>query len=622
MDKKSLQALWKRIGRYNKVVEDYKRASQSSPDPGMAYINWGIDLAQSGNMSEALEKFEQAAAMSPDRPEPFNNWGVALAKQGHLDQAIEKFKQALDIEPDSINSWILWGAALLEQGNVEEAQEKYEKAVQLNPANPEPYVNWGIALSRMGRYPDAIRHFQAALAIYSYQPQVYFLWGAVLAELEQYEEAIEKFKITLRHMPKHPEAYYFWSIALNRLGQHEEAVKKSRKALELNPENPEIYLNLGDALANLGNYGLAVENYKQAAILEPELADTFMSWGIALCKMGNNEEGYRNFEKALELDETITEVHYYWGASLNENRRFQEALPHLKLVYEEDPQHLDNLINYGLSLIHTGEVDAGYQLLKEAAKLDRWNPQVHFLLGTQQLAQGNARAAMEHLQKALDVKKDFTDAAINLSLALCELGDTEEAVRTLRPFMRTQQESPEVNFFYGMILYRHGDLKEAVAKFNRALDLRPGYTEALLGLSELAIKQDHLTEAQGYLEQLLHNSPEFVPALFLSGILHARIGEQDNDAAAFQKAQDAYAKTFHHDPHHLEAHVNYAYMAGKLHQSGVMNQKFTELLEDPHYRPEAVNHYWIQALEDMGLIEEAAQKRAACGLTPEASLES
>ena len=468
----------------------------------------------------------------------------------------------------------------------------------------------------MGRYADAIRHFQAALAIYNYQPQVYFLWGAVLAEMEEYETAIEKFKITLRHMPKHPEAHYFWAIALNRLGHYEEAVQKSRRALELNPDNPEIYLNLGDALANLGNYDLAIDNYRQATLLESDMADTYMSWGIALCKLGKNEEAYQKFTQALNLDPELIQAHYYWGASLNENRRFQEALPHLKIVYEAEPEHLDNLINYGLALIHLGDLETGNQLLKEAQKKAPWNPQVHFLLGTQKLAQGNAKGALEHLQKALEVKKDFMDAAINLSLALCELGDTDEAVRALRPFMRAHQASPEVNFFYGMMLYRNGELRDAAVKFESALQLRPDYPEALLGLSEIALKQSRLAESQQFLARLLTQQPEFIPALFLSGIVAAKQAEQDQQPAYYETAQEFYEKTIALDPGHLDARINQAYIWGKQGNTKRMNQAFQSLLNAASGETRTVvSDYWIQALEDIGLPEIAAQKRAEYGPT-------
>src|SRR5687768_5656687 len=90
------------ISRYNEVVDAYTKASEASPDHAIAYVNWGIEIAQTGDLEAALAKFEQAASISPDRVEPFNNWGVALAKLGRLDEAIEKFKLALEVDPQSV----------------------------------------------------------------------------------------------------------------------------------------------------------------------------------------------------------------------------------------------------------------------------------------------------------------------------------------------------------------------------------------------------------------------------------------------------------------------------------------------------------------------------------------
>ena len=79
--KQAFRQFMEKIGQYNKLVDEYTRASKSANDPAMAHVNWGIDLAAENKIDEAMEKFYKAVEMAPDRVEPWTNLGVALAKQ-------------------------------------------------------------------------------------------------------------------------------------------------------------------------------------------------------------------------------------------------------------------------------------------------------------------------------------------------------------------------------------------------------------------------------------------------------------------------------------------------------------------------------------------------------------
>lgn len=612
--KKGFRQFLDKIGHYNKLVDEYKRAVGTSPDHSMAYVNWGIDLAQEGQMDEALLKFEKATEIAPNRFEPYLNWGVALAKMNRLDEAIEKFKLAIQKDSKAVNPYILWGAALMEQGKPEEAKEKYDRAIALNPENPEPYVNCSIAMARTGQYKEAIKNLKQALAIHGYQPQLYFLWGVILAELRDYETAIEKFQITLRFVPKHPEAYYFWSVALNRLGRYEEALEKSKKALGLEQEKPEIYLNQGDILANLNRLDVAISNYRHAITLDPDLPEAYMSWGVALCRLGQYEEGYTKLAKSLELDPELVGVQQQWGHFLLEQKQYADALAHLRIATEQEPENLDNLLNLSMALIKTGHQDEAIDLLFEIEKKDRWNPQAHYLLGTHFMGAGNLTKAQEHLSKALEEKPDFEDASVNMALVLCEMGETLEAVRRMRPVIRRNPDSARNNFFYGVILFRHGDYKDALVKYEKALSLEPDYLEAQIGLAEVQLRLSRQEEAEEGLRHILSQRPDSIPSLYLLGLCLIRKAETLPEAehqALYQEALQLMEKAAALDPSHLDAQANRAFLLGRLDSLTAMNNAFEQLLQ---VHPEAIHpmilYYWSQALTQSGHSEAAEAKLA------------
>lgn len=645
--KHTIRQFLEKIGQYNKLVDDYTRASKSASDPAMAYVNWGIDLAGEDKIDEAMEKFYKAVEMSPDRAEPWTNLGVALAKQDKLDEAIDNFKKAISIDPEGMNNYMLWAAALVEKDDFEGAEEKYKKAMELADGHPEPYVNWGTALARKGKYNEAIQHFKDALVLYGAQPDVFFLWGVILAETHQYHDAIEKFKATLRFVPSHADSYHFWSVALKRLGKHEDALEKSRKAIDLRDNKPEYYLNQGDILANLNRLDVAISNYKHALTLNPDYAEAHVSLGVALCKTGEQEEGYQAFSQALGLDENIKGVHRYWGEFLLEQGRYDDALTSLEKAFSEAteenelniPAHtqLDDrqeeaveiLINWAMVLMKLKRHEDAVEKLLEAEKRDRWHPQIHYLLGTHFLGGAQYQKAVEHLEKALTENQDFDDAAINLSLALCEIGQAEEAVRRIRPIIRNHPDSARFNFFYGTILFQAKDYTSAQEKYEKALALKPDYPEPVIGLAELHLHQSRYKEAGMLLTKLLEDRPTLVPALFLMGVcsLNQALMQESDKEGCLKEALQSLNGVIAEDETHLDGLSYRAFVLAHLESIQVMNEEFDRVLVEFSHLGDEAKHYllanWAYFLDRLGENAQAEEKRKrAEELFPEANAEA
>ena len=609
-----------KINRSSRLVDDYKKVGGETTDHYRAHINWGIELMRSGDAELALAKFSEAAAMAPNRAECFSNWGVALAKLKRLDEAIEKFDKACHLEPEAGIHYSLWAVALLESDRGDEATEKFEKALELDPNNSDHYVNWGVALARLQRYRDAIQQFQTALSLNRYQAQVYFLWGAVLAELKDYEGAIEKFQATIRQIPKHADSHYFWGLALNRLGRYAEAIEVSEKALVLNPGKPEILLNLGDALANQNDVEKAVAYYQQALELDPELADAYQSWGILLCKQGQINEGITHFEKALEFDPELTSVYRHWGSVLVENGDYEAGIEKLNYCLADEPEQSEALLNLGIAQLKLGNTEDGVETLLKLERQDRWNANAHYILGTHFLSQSDYTQAMSHLEKALKTQPNFEDAAINLSLALCERGDTQEAIRQLRPFVRKYgQQSPTINFFYGTVLYWAGDYREALDKYERAIQLDTDYMDPVMGKAEVYLKLGHWQACHESLESVLQQKPNLVPALFLQGVVLMRQAEGVTEGgtkstfakSTFERALAIFEQINALAPDYTDSWAHRAYLQGQLNGLDSMNQAFQELLTDVH-RPESMRAmlmvYWSKALAKLNVLPESEAK--------------
>ena len=122
------QKISKQVNKLNTFVNDYKSVAKEVSLPSYAYVNWGAQLAESGNEKDALEKFEQSAQMVNSTPEAFVNLGIIFARKGEFEQAIKYFKKALKIDDTYAKAWALLASAYSEVDEVKEAKKAFKSA--------------------------------------------------------------------------------------------------------------------------------------------------------------------------------------------------------------------------------------------------------------------------------------------------------------------------------------------------------------------------------------------------------------------------------------------------------------------------------------------------------------
>lgn len=552
-----LARLLVKLRRYDSVVDDYREAAQQAPDSAMAYVNWGIRLSQQAqqgqqtrqsqavidkNLAQAMAKFQTAARMDPSRADIYTNWGIALARAGKLDTAIAKINQALLLDPTNPDIYGLMGAALVEAGRLEEASHTYAQAMEIAPKNETLLVNWGIALARYGDYAGAKKRFEQALAIRRAQPWVTFLWGVVLAEEGDYQAAIEKFKQTIRFRPKHGEAMLFWCLCLNRLGKYDDAIEVARDGLAVMDDSADLYLALAEALLHASNAkqdeGLldnALANARHALMLDDINPDVHELMGQIDSRRGEHASARQRFEKALAcLPPTPQQenahppthhpvIHHRSRllASLGEAYLADgdtcQALTVLTQATELTPDNTDIVLLWASVVFQQSEeldnsqhhsVSDAIGRLFELASEHTQSTQLSFLLGNIYLERGDYTNAIECLEKVMASQPTHRDAGIQLGLAYCGSHQTAEAVRCVRALSRHYPDNARVQFYYGHMLYRHGQWRQASQKYAAVLAFDSTMIEARIGQAEAELMLGNANVTLDLLSPLLeHGNP-------------------------------------------------------------------------------------------------------------------
>jgi Tfp pilus assembly protein PilF len=234
----------------------------------------------------------------------------------------------------------------------------------------------------------------------------------------------------------------------------EEALAHQEAALRINPQNPEGLNNYGATLRALGRYQEAVRAHEASLELAPNNAAAHNNLGVALQALGRREEALASYRHALGLDPRSAEAHHNIGRVLQELGRPADALPHIEEALRLQPGYADAHENLGHALLRLGRTADAEVQFRAALQLRPNAATVHHQLAELLLDGDRPAEAIPHFERALADPSSIDPAQVHNNL--------------------------------GIALAMTGQRDRAIAHFEEALRLRPGFREA----------RDNLTRAR------------------------------------------------------------------------------------------------------------------------------
>jgi tetratricopeptide (TPR) repeat protein len=237
---------------------------------------------------------------------------------------------------------------------------------------------------------------------------------------------------------------------------------------------------------------------------------------------------------------------------------------------------------------------------------------------------GRAAAAVELLYQAVAFRPDSGEFRAKLGMALAGVGRNEEALEALDSAIEMGQPpaphssfsiqhsafpppAPDSSFSIqnsafllaeahhnrGVVLDRLGRGDEAVAAWKRAVELRPGYDDALNLLGQKLLAGNEPREALGPLGAAVVANPRNASAHNNLGIALRKTGNIAKAATHFRRATVL-------RPGHAEAHSN---LGTALNELGQPTEAVPHLEKAAGLRPDFTDAHWNLALSLLSLGE-------------------
>jgi len=259
----------------------------------------------------------------------------------------------------------------------------------------------GEALVQTGKFADALPHIKAAFAAEPRNAAASYYMGLCIEQTNGDKKEVEKFyKQALGLDPKLVEAAQnLAALYLADPPRPDEAIAVLDKSLSYNPGDPGLLTNLGYAYSVKKDFERAYKAYNKA-LEKGDTPETRLALGTLLSENKRAEEAVPHLLKAAESKNDDPAALATIARLLGPGKAYKDCVRLLDRAIELKPDVAEFFVRRGVCKHEMkNEAEAGKDF-ESAIKLDAKYQPAHYYLGLSMLAQGKKGIARDSLKKA------------------------------------------------------------------------------------------------------------------------------------------------------------------------------------------------------------------------------
>jgi len=182
------------------------------------------------------------------------------------------------------------------------------------------------------------------------------------------------------------------------------------------------------------------------------------------------------------------------------NRDWHDDITFYRVTSEQDPDSASLKADLGAAYWNMHQEDTAERQWKLALTIDPNNTWALFNLGIARLSHKQYPEAVGFLRRTVATRRYYTDAHLNLAIALAQMGDISEAESEFQLALKLSPLSADAHNHYAVFLAELGRTDEAQAQYLQSVAALPT-TDALDRLGDLAIENSRPGAAELYFQQ-------------------------------------------------------------------------------------------------------------------------
>jgi len=187
----------------------------------------------------------------------------------------------------------------------------------------------------------------------------------------------------------------------------------------------------------------------------------------------------------------------------------------------------------GMAYLNQGDLGLAKEKLDRAVKENPGDPNVHSAMAMLQDRLGHPEQADKEFKTALNLGPRNPDVLNNYAVYLCRTGRTDEGVRSFEEAAHNAlYRTPEAAYTNAGVCLRGAKRDtQAAMSFQRALQVKPNFSEAAYQLADLDFQRGEVQDARETVDRFM-SAFDATPDLLLLGV---RITRKQGDRAAEER---------------------------------------------------------------------------------------
>lgn len=282
----------------------------------------------------------------------------------------------------------------------------------------------------------------------------------------------------------------------------------------------------------------------QALLTEaPEqAAQVYRVLGSQLYRMRRYAEGAEWTARGLERYPRDYDLLNLRGVFLRQLKQYPEALEVLDQAVKINAANPSAHVNRGNVLLDFGDAARAEQVFSQLSRKDPRNAEYHRQLGRAMLKQGRRDPALVRFRQAINLKKDYIDAWLDMAGVYNELHQADKAEQTIDKALAANPGQRRLLEAKATVMRRAGQLRRAEAYLQELAEAQPDAAWIQHTLGSIIVEYDRERGNQ-YLQRAYELEPKNLDHVInlVQTLERTRTGDEGaNIEAAYQLSREAY----------------------------------------------------------------------------------
>jgi tetratricopeptide (TPR) repeat protein len=483
-----LGKLLRKRGKLEEGTAKLQEAVKYNAKDSAALYALGQAYLQDKKYDDAYTVFTKGTLLKQGRALFLDGQALALEGKGETKKAEEIFIRARETDPENLRVRLDLGGFYSRRKIPVLAAPEFVKATELDPRNPEVHYLAGKAYVGMNEFNAGLKEFMDAIAADSTYAPAYLEAGRLYFRANRPADAAEKLQTYTSLKPDDNEGYQELGRALAKSPNPDDrksAIPVLEKAYEANPQDCEVAGALGKLHFENKDTEEAMKYYDQYA----QCADTLMTAedhlrvGTMYVAAKDSAKAVPQLQRAVAMDSSLAkDATFQLGFLYFSRRDYNGAIPYLEEALHADPNNTSILMNLGLAEYALKQPNVGNDYLRRALAINPSDNRPRIWIAQTLTALDSLSEAESMYQQA--IAADSANAEAHRGLGVVRLLQKRwgDAVPPLQRAIELEKDNIQGHIWLAQAYSNSGQVNEAKAEFNKAIDIDPNNADASRGL--------------------------------------------------------------------------------------------------------------------------------------------